>query len=118
MPMYKIADMQDYRQNAANSAMPGAWLNCVTEILESRYHDDESIQQLLMLVGITVLSVIYGALVRWRQTIWPAIAAHTLFDSLQLLVVIPTALELLPQEQEGLLVPVAVITEIVGGAGQ
>ena len=48
--MYKIADMQDYRQPVAN-VMPGAWLHSVTEILESRYHDDESIQQLLMLVA-------------------------------------------------------------------
>lgn len=48
--MYKIADMQDYRQ-PVTSVMPGAWLHSVTEILESRYHDDECIQQLLMLVA-------------------------------------------------------------------
>lgn len=50
--MYKIAEMQDYRQPVNNtSAMPGAWLHSVTEILESRYHDEESIQQLLLLVA-------------------------------------------------------------------
>ncbi|HJX28802.1 MAG TPA: CPBP family intramembrane glutamic endopeptidase, partial [Thermoanaerobaculia bacterium] len=37
--------------------------------------------QPFMLVGITLLSLIYGLLVKWRQNIWPAIAAHTLFDA-------------------------------------
>jgi membrane protease YdiL (CAAX protease family) len=53
--------------------------------------------QPIMLVGITLLSLIYAFLVRWRQTIWPAIAAHALFDGIQLLVIIPTALRLLPK---------------------
>ena len=48
-----------------------------------------------MLVGITLLSLIYAFLVRWRQNIWPAIAAHALFDAVQLLVIIPAALKLL-----------------------
>jgi membrane protease YdiL (CAAX protease family) len=51
--------------------------------------------QPLLLFGITILSLIYGSLVRWRQNIWPAIAAHALFDGVQLLVVIPTTLKLL-----------------------
>ena len=46
-----------------------------------------------MLVGITLLSLIYALLVRWRQNIWPAIAAHFLFDAVQLLFVIPSALK-------------------------
>jgi len=66
-----------------------------------------SYEQPLMLVGITILSLIYGALAKWRQNIWPAVAAHFLFDSIQLLVVIPTALDLLPEQGEGVLVPVA-----------
>jgi membrane protease YdiL (CAAX protease family) len=45
--------------------------------------------QPIMLVGITLLSLIFAALVRWRQTIWPAIAAHALFDGVQLLIIIP-----------------------------
>ncbi len=53
--------------------------------------------QPLMLVGITLLSLIFAFLVRWRQTIWPAIAAHALFDGIQLLVVIPLALRMLGQ---------------------
>jgi membrane protease YdiL (CAAX protease family) len=53
--------------------------------------------QPLMLVGITLLSLIYGSLVRWRQTIWPAIAAHSLFDGIQLLVIIPAAMRLMGQ---------------------
>ena len=54
--------------------------------------------QPFMLVGITILSLIYAYLVRWRQNIWPAIAAHTLFDAVQLLVIIPSALRLLEQQ--------------------
>jgi membrane protease YdiL (CAAX protease family) len=48
-----------------------------------------------MLLGITLLSLIYAFLVRWRQTIWPAIAAHALFDGVQLLVIIPMAMRLM-----------------------
>lgn len=51
--------------------------------------------QPFMLVGITLLSLIYGYLVQWRQNIWPAIAAHTLFDAVQLLVVVPSALRMI-----------------------
>ncbi len=50
-----------------------------------------------MLVGITLLSLLFALLVRWRQSIWAAVAAHTLFDAVQLLVVVPTALDYLPQ---------------------
>ncbi|HEV8579787.1 MAG TPA: CPBP family intramembrane glutamic endopeptidase [Thermoanaerobaculia bacterium] len=48
--------------------------------------------QPFMLIGITLLSLIYAFLVRWRQNLWPAIAAHALFDGVQLLVVVPAAL--------------------------
>lgn len=54
--------------------------------------------QPFMLVGIGLLSLIYAWIVRWRENIWPAIAAHTLFDSVQLLVVIPSALRFLEKE--------------------
>lgn len=53
-----------------------------------------SYDQPIMLVGVTILSLLYGLLTRWRQTIWPAIVAHFLFDAIQLLVVIPAVLEL------------------------
>jgi len=53
-----------------------------------------SYQQPFMLVGITLLSLIYAFLVRWRQSIWAAIAAHALFDGVQLLVVVPMVLKL------------------------
>ncbi|HEY3492084.1 MAG TPA: CPBP family intramembrane glutamic endopeptidase, partial [Solirubrobacterales bacterium] len=49
--------------------------------------------QPFMLIGIATLSLIYAFLVQWRQNIWPAIAAHFLFDAVQLLVVIPTVLK-------------------------
>lgn len=48
-----------------------------------------------LLVGVTLLSLIYAFLVRWRQNLWPAIAAHALFDGIQLLVIIPAALRFL-----------------------
>ena len=53
--------------------------------------------QPFMLLGITLLSLIYAFLVRWRQTIWPSIAAHALFDGIQLLLVIPAAMRLMGQ---------------------
>ncbi len=51
-----------------------------------------------MLVGITLLSLLYGLMVKWRQNIWPAIAAHALFDAVQLLVMIPVALRMIEKE--------------------
>lgn len=48
----------------------------------------------IMLVGVSLLSLLYGLLTRWRQTVWPAIVAHFMFDAIQLLVVIPAVLEL------------------------
>jgi membrane protease YdiL (CAAX protease family) len=53
-----------------------------------------SYDQPIMLVGVTMLSLLYGLLTRWRQNIWPAIVAHFLFDGIQLLVVIPAVLQL------------------------
>ncbi|HET9212547.1 MAG TPA: CPBP family intramembrane glutamic endopeptidase [Thermoanaerobaculia bacterium] len=55
--------------------------------------------QPFMLVGITLLSLIYAFLVRWRQNVWPAMAAHALFDGVQLLVVVPAALRMLGAEK-------------------
>jgi membrane protease YdiL (CAAX protease family) len=51
--------------------------------------------QPFMLIGITLLSLTYGLLVKWRQNVWPAIAAHVLFDGVQLLVLVPLALKFL-----------------------
>ena len=55
--------------------------------------------QPFMLIGISLLSLIYAFLVRWRQNVWPAIAAHVLFDGVQLLVMVPVALRLLGAEK-------------------
>jgi membrane protease YdiL (CAAX protease family) len=52
-----------------------------------------SYDQPFMLVGITFLSLFFAGLVWWRQSIWPAIAAHFLFDAVQLLFLIPWALQ-------------------------
>jgi membrane protease YdiL (CAAX protease family) len=51
--------------------------------------------QPFLLVGITLLSLIYAFLVRWRQNLWPAMAAHALFDGVQLLVVVPVVLRMI-----------------------
>jgi membrane protease YdiL (CAAX protease family) len=60
-----------------------------------------SYEQPLMLVGISMLSLIFAFLVRWRQSIWAAIAAHTVFDSVQLAFVIPRLLDLLEPGASG-----------------
>jgi membrane protease YdiL (CAAX protease family) len=52
-----------------------------------------SYDQPWMLFGVTLLSLSFSALCRWRQTIVPAVVAHTAFDAIQLLVAIPTILE-------------------------
>jgi membrane protease YdiL (CAAX protease family) len=57
--------------------------------------------QPLMLVGIGTLSLIYAFLVRWRQNIWPAIAAHFLFDAVQLLFIIPILLKYMEKAPTG-----------------
>jgi membrane protease YdiL (CAAX protease family) len=68
----------------------GLWLSTLLFVLPHAVYG-----QPLLLVGVAILSVIYGALVRWRQNIWPAMVAHALFDGVQLLVVIPIALKLI-----------------------
>lgn len=59
--MYKIADIQEYRKDSGIKSSPSAWVNEVANILESRYHDDEAIQQLLMLAtqvtGLSNISI-------------------------------------------------------------
>lgn len=61
-----------------------------------------SYEQPMMLVGITLLSIIFAAMVQWRQSIWAAIAAHAVFDGVQLLFVIPQLLDLLEPAASGL----------------
>lgn len=52
-------------------------------------------QQPLMLVGITMLSLIFAALVWWRRNLLSAIVAHAVFDAVQLLIIVPRAVDLL-----------------------
>ncbi|MEM7585354.1 MAG: CPBP family intramembrane glutamic endopeptidase [Acidobacteriota bacterium] len=49
--------------------------------------------QPMMLFGLTLLSLLYAYLTRWRGSVWAAIVAHFLFDAVQLLIVIPGVLE-------------------------
>ncbi len=54
--------------------------------------------QPLMLIGVTLLSLVYAFLVRWRQNVVVAATAHAFFDGIQLLIIIPAALELLGRQ--------------------
>lgn len=49
-----------------------------------------------MLGGLFLFSLLASWLVVWRQSVWAAVAAHALFDLLQLFVVIPAALYWFP----------------------
>ncbi len=73
-----------------------------------------SYDQPFMLVGVTVLSLVFAGLVWWRQNVWPAIVAHFLFDAVQLLFVIPWALEQWPSGAKAL-APVAGVALAMGG---
>lgn len=55
-----------------------------------------SYDQPFLLVGVSILSLVFAALVWWRQNVWPAIAAHFLFDAVQLLILIPWLLHQWP----------------------
>lgn len=46
-----------------------------------------------MLVGVTILSLVYGLLARQRGNVWAAATAHAVFDAVQLLVVVPWVVE-------------------------
>lgn len=48
-------------------------------------------EQPFLLLGVALLSVSFSLLVRWRGNIWPAIAAHAVFDAIQLLLIVPAA---------------------------
>lgn len=65
-----------------------------------------SYDQPFLLVGVALLSLLFAVLVRWRQSIWAAMVAHAAFDAIQLLIVIPRALELLEENGPG---PVALV---------
>ncbi len=49
-------------------------------------------RQPFLLLGVVMLSFGFAGLVRWRRNLWPAIAAHAVFDGVQLLVLIPWVL--------------------------
>ena len=48
-------------------------------------------EQPFLLLGVALLSVAFSYLTIWRGNIWPAIAAHFLFDAIQLLIIVPSA---------------------------
>ena len=77
----------------------GLWLSSALFVIAHA-----SYEQPLMLVGVSMLSLVYAGLVLWRQSIWAAVVAHSLFDAVQLLVVIPAALRVLPGGADGTIV--------------
>ena len=60
-----------------------------------------SYEQPFLLIGVFLLSLLFAGLVRWRQNIWAAMVAHSVFDGIQLLIVIPAALELMDSPATG-----------------
>ncbi|MCP4201513.1 MAG: CPBP family intramembrane metalloprotease, partial [bacterium] len=48
-----------------------------------------------LLFGVLLLSLFYAWLTRWRGSVYAAMAAHFLFDAIQLLVVIPAVLRII-----------------------
>lgn len=54
-----------------------------------------------MLVGVTLLSLTYAGLYHWRGSVWAAATAHAVFDGVQLLILMPLALETLPEAVAG-----------------
>ncbi len=51
--------------------------------------------QPFLLIGISLLSVGFAFLARWRGNVWASITAHFVFDAVQLLVLIPAALRVM-----------------------
>ena len=51
--------------------------------------------QPFLLIGISLLSIGFSFLARWRGNVWAAITAHFVFDAVQLLVLIPAALRVM-----------------------
>ena len=52
-----------------------------------------------MLVGVTLLSLTYALLTRWRGSVWAAAAAHAVFDGVQLLILVPLAMQQLAPDR-------------------
>jgi membrane protease YdiL (CAAX protease family) len=50
-------------------------------------------QQPWMLIGVTLLSLFFAALASWRQSVWAAVTAHAVFDAVQLVWLVPLALD-------------------------
>ncbi len=60
-----------------------------------------SYDQPFMLLGVTLLSLWFAFLVRWRGNIVASIVAHAVFDAIQLVIIIPAILELGGSEATG-----------------
>ncbi len=58
-------------------------------------------EQPIMLVGVSFLSLLFAWLLAWRRSIWAAVVAHALFDTVQLLVIVPLALKFLDSSVAG-----------------
>ncbi len=63
--------------------------------------------QPFMLVGVTLLSLLYAELRRRRGSVWAPIAAHAIFDLVQLLVVVPLVARALEHDAAGVVAALA-----------
>jgi membrane protease YdiL (CAAX protease family) len=68
--------------------------------------------QPFMLVGVTLLSLLYAELRRRRGSVWAPIAAHAIFDLVQLLIVVPLVAKAL--EHGDVIAVVAALARAVG----
>ncbi len=64
----------------------GFWLSNALFVLAHLNYE-----QPFLLLGVALLSVAFSLLTRWRGNVWPAVAAHALFDAIQLLILVPGA---------------------------
>lgn len=52
--------------------------------------------QPFMLIGVTIISIVIGATFYWTKDLRPCIVAHGVFDAIQLFVIVPLVLKLMP----------------------
>jgi membrane protease YdiL (CAAX protease family) len=75
--------------------------------------------QPFMLVGVALLSLLYADLLRRRGNVWVPIAAHAVFDLVQLLVVVPLVAKALARaEHEGSLEVVVAALQAIARAAR
>lgn len=52
--------------------------------------------QPIMLIGVTIVSLVIGFTFYRTKNLWPCIIAHGIFDAIQIFVIVPVALKMMP----------------------